>query len=588
MSSPQSLSKSSPQGAFSEFLENSDSSDQHNPVTVTAEKETPDNESRNYNDTEKPTHTQHNLSFWLVFLSLCLLSFTSALDGSIITTALPKVTASIGGDAQYVWIANSFTIAQTAIQPLCAQLCDIFGRRVPLLISIALFVLGSGIAGGANGVTMLIAGRTVQGLGSGGIYILVDLIVCDLVSQRERGNYLGIVLSMAAVGAVLGPVVGGALADANWRWVFYINLPIAGTCLVVMWLFLRVTYVRAPTWKHALLRIDWFGNALFIASILSLLLGLVFGGTVYPWDSYHTLVPLILGIVGWIGFHIYETRCREPCMPPRLFTTRNSFIGFILAFDAAMLMQWVIYFLPIYFQAMKRRTPLLSGVDLLPYNGFLIPAAMVAGGIMSKTGSYRPLQAIGFALLALGIGLLTLLKSTSSRALWVIFQMIASIGQGFLATTILPGIQAALPSSDTARATGTYAFLRSFGFIWGVTASAIVFNAQFNLHASLITDSTVRKSLVNGNAYGAAASATMKALTGVVRDQVLEVYRLALKTVWEVAMAFALVGFVACFAMRHIELRTEVETEFGLEEKKKDDEEIGVPVGGRRRPRILC
>ncbi|KAL2011278.1 hypothetical protein VTN00DRAFT_3996 [Thermoascus crustaceus] len=121
-------------------------------------------------DQNKAEEQHHNLAFWLVFLSLCMLSFTSAPDGSIITTALPKVTASIGGQSQYIWIANSFTIAQTEIQPFCAQLCDIFGRRGPLLVSIALFVLGSGLAGGANNVSMLIAGRTAQGLGSGNIF----------------------------------------------------------------------------------------------------------------------------------------------------------------------------------------------------------------------------------------------------------------------------------------------------------------------------------------------------------------------------------------------------------------------------------
>ncbi|BCR94023.1 uncharacterized protein AKAW2_11069A [Aspergillus luchuensis] len=163
-------------------------------------------------ETHRPPPRKHSISFWLVFLSLCLLSFVSALDGAIISTALPKVTASLGGETDYIWIANSFTIVQTIVQPFLAQLCDIYGRRNPILISVALFLLGSGLAGGASTVGQLIGGRTVQGLGSGGIYILVDLIVCDLVPQRERGQYLGIVLSLAAVGAVLGPVLGGALA----------------------------------------------------------------------------------------------------------------------------------------------------------------------------------------------------------------------------------------------------------------------------------------------------------------------------------------------------------------------------------------
>lgn len=155
----------------------------------------------------------------------------------------------------------------------------------------------------------------------------------------------------------------------------------------------------------------------------------------------------------------------------------------------------------------------------------------------------------------------------------MVFQIIAAIGQGCLATTILPAIQAALPVADTARATGTYAFLRSFGFIWGVTASAIVFNAQFNAHASIITEPRVRASLVNGNAYGAAASSVTSDLPAAIHDQVIQVYRLALRVVWFVAMAFALLGMVACFGMRHVDLRTDIDTEFGLEPRKQADED---------------
>ncbi|PWY88957.1 hypothetical protein BO70DRAFT_393476 [Aspergillus heteromorphus CBS 117.55] len=145
-------------------------------------------------------------------------------------------------------------------------------------------------------------------------------------------------------------------------------------------------------------------------------------------------------------------------MPPHLFTTHNALLGFLLSFDAALLMQWSLYFLPIYFQGVLRRSPLTSGVDLLPYSAFLIPFAMVAGGIMSRTGSYRPLHAIGFGALAVAFGPFILLGPTSSHTTWVLVQIPAALGQGSLATTILPAIQAALSPTDTARSTGVYAF----------------------------------------------------------------------------------------------------------------------------------
>ncbi|TPR08570.1 peptidase, ArgE/DapE family protein [Aspergillus niger] len=397
---------------------------------------------------------KHPITFWLVFLSLCLLSFVSALDGAIISTALPKVTTSLGGETDYIWIANSFTIAQTIIQPFLAQLCDIYGRRNPILISVALFLLGSGLAGGASTVGQLIGGRTVQGLGSGGIYILVDLIVCDLVPQRERGQYLGIVLSLAAVGAVLGPVLGGALAQANWRWVFYLNLPLAGPVLLFMLFFLRLD-VPQPSSSPSLLRIDWPGNILFAGCILSQLLAL-------------------------------------------------------------------------------RKSPLTSGIDLLPCSAFLIPFAMVAGTIMSRTGLCRPLHFIGFAALSLALGLFTPLSAHSPRAAWVCVQLPAALGQGFLATTILPAIQSSLGPNDIASSTGVYAFLRSLAFVWGSTAPGIVFNARVDVYARRITtDEKLRERLLDGRAYGAAAEFAGSwgaGLDVVQREQVREVYRLALRT----------------------------------------------------------
>ena len=168
-----------------------------------------------------PAKKPFNLRFWGIFFALCLLAFISALDVAIVTTALPRITADIGSvEQEYVWIANSFVVASCVIQPLVGQLADIFGRRTPLIIATALFALGSGVAGGSNSVDMMIAGRTVQGVGAGAIYVLLDIVCCDLVSLRERGKYVGLMNAWAGVAAAIGPVIGGALADANWPWMY--------------------------------------------------------------------------------------------------------------------------------------------------------------------------------------------------------------------------------------------------------------------------------------------------------------------------------------------------------------------------------
>jgi MFS family permease len=157
--------------------------------------------------------------FWCLFGSMCLVSFISSIDATIVTTALPTITREIGGATDYVWIANCFVIASTAPQPLFAQISNIFGRRNPMLLALGMFTLGSGIAGGAKTSSMLIGGRTVQGLGTGGIYMLLDVLICDLVPLRERSKYLGITMSSAAVATALGPIIGGSLAEVQWRYV---------------------------------------------------------------------------------------------------------------------------------------------------------------------------------------------------------------------------------------------------------------------------------------------------------------------------------------------------------------------------------
>lgn len=306
------------------------------------------------------------------------------------STALPTITNAIGGQQRYIWIANSFVLASTAVQPLVGQLSNIFGRRMPMIISVFLFALDSRIAGGSSSIAMIITSRTVQGLGSGGIFVLVDLITCDMVLLRERGKYLGLMFSTAAIGMTVGPLAGGGLAQASWRWVFYINLLISGTALITMVFFLCLKHNREPTWKKALGRVDYLGNTIFIASMCTILLGLISGGTTHPWFLWRVIVPLVFGFLGWGCFHIHQAfrLCKEPSMPPRLFTKCTSMVGFLLAFDSALLLEWVIYFLPVYFQAVLGASPLVLGVDILPLNVFLVPFAIVAGILLSKFGRY--------------------------------------------------------------------------------------------------------------------------------------------------------------------------------------------------------
>lgn len=168
--------------------------------------------------------------FWTIILALSITGLVSAIEGTIITSALPTITNALGGGDSYIWVPNAYLLAQVAILPLAGQASNIFGRRNLLLGAVALFTLGGGLSGGASSMEMLITARTIQGIGGGGINLLMETIVTDIVPLRERGQYMAIVGIGAIVGATVGPFLGGLITDhASWRWCFYINVPI-GAC----------------------------------------------------------------------------------------------------------------------------------------------------------------------------------------------------------------------------------------------------------------------------------------------------------------------------------------------------------------------
>ncbi|KAI0189849.1 major facilitator superfamily domain-containing protein [Astrocystis sublimbata] len=259
---------------------------------------------------------------------------------------------------------------------------------------------------------------------------------------------------------------------------------------------------QAKPWKEALASIDYLGLIVFLGSVTALLLGLVFGDVVFPWSSANTIVPIVVGGVGWIVFHIWESTrfCQNPMVPNHLFTSRTSAAGFFLAFDSGMLLYWIIWFLPVYFQGVRGDHPLVSGVHQLPFNLFLVPAGIAAGVTISKTGKYRPHHFAGFALISIGVGLFTLLGPQTNTAAWVFFQIFAAVGLGVNMTAVLPAIQSALEERDTAMVTSMYAFSRNFGGIFGVTIPAVIFNVQVDRHISRISSPGAREKLADGNA----------------------------------------------------------------------------------------
>ncbi|KAG8161962.1 hypothetical protein KVR01_007727 [Diaporthe batatas] len=520
--------------------------------------------------TENPP--KHSARFWAIITALAFTALCSSLEGTIITSALPTITQDLGGGNAFIWVPNAYFLATVVMLPLMAQASNVFGRRWLTLVSVALFTLGSGICGGAYSQAMLIGGRVVQGLGGGGIALMINIIITDMVPLRERGKYMGIVQMVSGVGAVLGPFLGGLLIErSTWRWAFYINLPIGGSSLVALFIFLHLVKPPPASWKDKMARIDFSGNAIFVASTVSVLIGITWGGQVYDWNSYRVIVPLVLGFVGLGLFVAFEwTIAKNPSLPRAVLIDRTVVAVLGVTFLHTICTYWAFYFVPIYFQSVLGISAFYSGVDTLPLFAGLFPFAILGGNILAKWGRYKPLHLMGMAIVTVAFGLLSILDQDSPKAAWACIQLLLAIGAGLMIAILLPAMQAPLEESLVALSTGTWTFTRGFGTIWGVTIPAAIFNNECRVRADGLADQNLAKFLNSGKAY---QHATQTFLDSIVdpssRQEVVNLFRFSMRTVWYVGIAFAGLGWLLVWLEREVTLRSKLNTKFGLEEKNK-------------------
>ncbi|KAL2130489.1 hypothetical protein VTI74DRAFT_6343 [Chaetomium olivicolor] len=517
---------------------------------------------------EENGKTHYGWRFWAVFVGLVAATLLSALDGSIVATALPTIARELNAGPSYVWIANVYFLTGAVVQPLFAQLSDLYGRRWVFLGILAVFILGSGLCGGASSAEMLIGRRAVQGIGAGGLNMMVDLIICDLVPMRDRSKFLGMIFESIGIFTAVAPLIGGALAQSGqWRWAFYLNLPIGAVSMAIIFLFLRVHHGDHASFSSKMKRIDWGGITLLTLSCLGIMYAVTYGGSSRPWSDPRVYGPLTAGLLLIPVFVLYEGSpfALEPVTPYHLFANRTSSAAFAISFLHSIMCLWIVYVFPVYFQAVLGVSQTLSGAYLVPTVVAFPLSAAIGGGIMAKIGRYKPIHLASFALLTLGCGLASLLDPNSHAAMWVFFQIFLAIGTGLQMATLLP-------------AHGTWAFLRSVGVSWAVIIPAAVFNNRFESLLYTIDDAEARGFLEGGKAYAQATADFVSGFSEVVRDQVREVYSLSVQWVWHIAIVLSGVSFLLVLLEKEVELRKELNTEFGLQKeegegKKKVDPE---------------
>ncbi|KAL0941603.1 major facilitator superfamily transporter [Colletotrichum truncatum] len=526
----------------------------------------------------KPSSSHRGWRFWAIVISLAATAFLSSLEGAIISTALPSISRAVNAQEDYIWIVNVyFLTSSAAFQPLYGQVADIWGRRLPMTASLAIFTVGSGVCGGANWSSVLIGGRAVQGLGAAGINVLVEIILCDLLPLRERGQFMGMLFLFIILGSVLGPFLGGLMVDRlSWRWVFYLNLPISGVCLVLLFLVLKGKPAKGNESKtfDKLKEVDVIGLLIICASVTSLLYALTYGGGArYPWSSPVIIATLILGFLGLGLFFAYQESpwCSHPALPKSLFQNRTSLGGYMATFAQIMVSFGTLYFLPVYFQSTQLVSTSRSGVQLLPFSAVYCVAALAGGIIVSKLGKFRNVHVVSFALQTVAMGTFSLLDRKTSMATWVTLSLLAGIGLGLPNPSLLTAIQAELSDSLNAKSTSAFAFVRSISTVFAVTIPAAVLNSRFDQLLSVpgaVSDPSAEAALAHGQAYERASRDFVQSFPPPVQDHIISLYEESLKQVWYVLTAFAIVGFLASLVEKNLEARSEQTSEdFGLQQR---------------------
>lgn len=409
----------------------------------------------------------------LLMFGLMTGTLLAALDQTIVGTALPTIVGELGGINHYSWVVTAYLLAATASTPLYGKMADLFGRRPVFLFSIGTFFLGSLLAGLSQNMTQLILTRGVQGLGAGGLMTLAFTIISDVVSPRERGRYQGLFGAVFGVASVAGPLVGGYFAETNWRWIFYLNVPLAILAIVVCYQVLRLIPFQRR--KHA---IDWLGAALLVAGVSCLLLALSWGGNTYPWRSGLIIGLFAAGAVLAGLFLLQEARVAEPILPLRLFRSVTFTLANSAGFVLGLVMFGSIIFIPLYLQIVKGASPTRSGLLMLPMMAGIIVTSIVTGRAMSRIGRYKWFPVAGTVVLLAGMLLCTRLAVDTSLRVAFGYLVVIGVGLGLCMQSLILAVQNAVALRDLGAGTSSATFFRSLGGSFGVALLGAVLSAR--------------------------------------------------------------------------------------------------------------
>lgn len=499
----------------------------------------------------------------LLMASLMTGMLLAALDQTIVGVALPTIVGELGGINHYSWVVTAYLLASTASTPLYGKTADLLGRRPVFLFAIGAFLLGSLLAGMSQDMTQLIVTRAIQGIGAGGLMTLAFTIISDVVSPRERGRYQGLFGAVFGLSSVAGPLAGGYFAETNWRWIFYINVPLAIVAMVICWFVMRLIPFQRR--DHA---IDWLGATLLVAGVSAILLGLSWGGGEYAWSSPTIIGLFVAGAVLSLLFLAQESRVAEPILPLKLFRERTVALANAAGFVLGLVMFGSIIFIPLYLQIVKGASPTASGLLMLPMMAGIIVTSVVAGRAMTRYGRYKWFPVAGAVSLVAGGLLFTQLEVDTSLWLAFLMMVIIGVGLGLSMQSLVLAVQNAIPLRDLGAGTSAVTFFRSLGGSFGVAILGAVLNSRLNGElaermpgaiAQLPPDQAAEVAAAGGAEISIDQPSAILALPDPVREAIQYAFVESLHTVFLVTGLVGLIAVAITLVLPDRELRSGVE-----------------------------
>jgi len=488
----------------------------------------------------------------LVFAGLMVTMLLASLDQMIFSTALPTIVGELDGVNHMLWVTTAYILASTITLPVYGKLGDLIGRKGLFIMAIAIFMVGSVIGGLAHNMTWLIAGRAVQGLGGGGLLILAQAIIADVVPARQRGKYMGIMGGVFAISSVAGPLLGGWFTDSiGWRWAFWMNIPLGILAITSAAFFLRL-----PKNTNRNPSIDVAGISLLAVASTCLVLMTTWGGNTYDWNS-PVIIGLIIGaVLAGISFVFVERRAAEPIMPLHLFRQRNFNLTTIVGLIIGVAMFGALAYLPTYLQMVTGANATQAGLLMIPLMAALLIASIVSGQLVSKTGRYKWFPITGMVLV--GISLYLLSTMTPTLAVWIIcgYLAIMGLGLGMSMQILILIVQNTFPVTEVGTATASNNYFRQIGASLGSAIVGSLFVAKLTqlLGERLPAGGT---SAEGGN--NSLTPAVVRDLPQAVHDVIVGAYNDALTPVFLYMVPLVVVGLILLFFVVEKPLATTIE-----------------------------